>query len=184
VKIHVIPEVKNDILSVLKEAVLCIKEDHLQDLSELSNQIIHNASIFQDEDSISIAVVIYATSKILQRDLSGKHKIIAKLVQSRESLQENDFHGYKKSIKELTKIISGMDSRLRLYIIEVINQAEIKKGSKIYDHGISLARAAEMLGISQWDLMTYIGNTQIIDRSEKVIRSQNRLKYARSLFGL
>ena len=78
-------------------------------------------------------------------------------------------------------IISTIDSKLKLYIGEVITQAEIKKGSKLYAHGISLGRAAEVLGISQWELMFYIGKTKLID-VKGCVGVRERLNYARSLF--
>jgi predicted metallopeptidase len=180
-----IPEVKKDILSALGQAIDCILKDDLTQLNLLSNYTIHNASIFQDEDSVSIAVVIYALSKIFEREHGIKDKkVVEELKNAFNSLSEDDFHSYKQCIHNISNIISKLDSKLRLYIEQVINQSQIRKGSKIYEHGISLARASEMLGISQWELMTYVGNTQIIDKSEKVRRVANRLKFARSLFGL
>jgi hypothetical protein len=180
-----IPEVKKDILSILKQAIAFISEGNLTELSKLSNNTVHNASIFQDEDSISIAVVIYALSKIIEREHKPMDRtVIEKLEQAYDCLSSNDFHNYKKSIHGITSIISSLDSKLKLYIEEVISQSQIRKGSKIYEHGISLARASEMLGISQWELMCYVGNTQIIDRSEKVKRTASRLDFARRLFGI
>jgi len=179
-----IPDVKRDILSILKQAQECLSKDDLTELALLSNHTMHNASIFQDEDSISIAVVVYALSKIFERQGSVDKRVVEELKSAHTCLQRNDFHSYKQSIHNITNIIHKLDSKLKLYVEEVINQAEIRKGSKIYDHGISLARASEMLGISQWELMTYIGNTQIIDNSEKVLKASNRVKFARTLFGL
>jgi len=178
-----IPNVKKDILSILSHAVSYINDGNLTELSLLSNSTIHNASIYQDEDSISIAVIIYALSKIFEREHSSLDKsVIENLKQAQQSLKDDNFHNYKESIHQISKKIQSLDHQLNLYVEQVINQAQIRKGSKIYEHGISLARASEMLGISQWDLMTYVGNTQIIDKSEKVRRAKGRLEYARGLF--
>ena len=51
--------IKKDILSIISKtiAILKIKEEKdIIELKELSNHTIHNASIFQDEDSVSIAI--------------------------------------------------------------------------------------------------------------------------------
>ena len=100
---------------------------------------------------------------------------------ARKALEQNRIDSYRKVIKKLFKFISTIDTKLKLYIEEVINQAEIKKGSKLYAHGISLGRAAEILGISQWELMFYIGKTKLTDVKGGV-KVKERLNYARSLF--
>ena len=58
--------VKRDILAVLNDlaGILKVKEESdAAQIKELSNHVIHNASIFQEEDSVSIAILIYALSK-------------------------------------------------------------------------------------------------------------------------
>ena len=81
---------------------------------------------------------------------------------------------------EIFQLVSGIDKKLRLYVEEVINQAKIKKSSKIYYHGISLARAASMLGVSQWELMNYIGKTSITEFSPGNVKK--RLEFTRKIF--
>ena len=98
------------------------------------------------------------------------------------NLKNNDDNGFRKSIKNMFNFIRTMDQKLRLYIHEVINQAQIKKGCKLCEHGISIARASEVLGISQWELMHYLGKTTIIDQFGEAVNVSKRLKIARSLF--
>lgn len=177
--------VKKDILQVLSDisGILGVEEEKdIAELRELSNHTIHNASIFQDEDSISIAILIYSLSKVIERR-EGKlnYKVLLKLIRdAKKNLGQNKVDEYRRMIKKLFSFISTIDSKLKLYIEEVINQAEIKKGSKLYAHGISLGRAAEVLGISQWELMFYIGKTRIDVRGGVGVK--DRLNYARSLF--
>ncbi|MFH0978102.1 MAG: hypothetical protein V1837_02250 [Candidatus Woesearchaeota archaeon] len=176
-------QVKTDILAVLNQAAEDISKRDLAALSSLSNHTIHNASIFQDEDSVTVAVVVYALSKVLAREhMSIDEDIISKLEKASDFLSEDNLRKYKDCMHDITKLISGVDDKLKLYIEEVIRQAQIRKGSKIYEHGISLARASEMLGISQWELMGYVGNTQFVDRTEKLRRERARLAFARRLF--
>ena len=59
---------KKDIVTVLTRLseIIKIKNDtDFLELKELSNHVIHNASVFQDEDSVSVAVLI-VTSVILK----------------------------------------------------------------------------------------------------------------------
>ncbi len=179
--------IKEDIIFILSAAIDILKvkeEKDTSELKELSNRTIHNASIFQDEDSVSIAILIYSLSKVIEREVDELNydNILFFLEKAKDYLSKNRIDDYRKIIKRAFTVISGMDSRLKLYIEEVINQAQIKKGSKIYEHGISLARAAEILGVSQWELMFYIGKTKIIDKTKENVDVKDRLKFARGLF--
>jgi hypothetical protein len=175
------PHVRHDILTIIERAIQLVEKRDEKALSDLSNHTIHNASIFQDEDSVSIAVIIYALSKLVARGSVAK-TVVVRLRQAHQLLAENKLGRYNASIHGITKEISQLDHKLKLYIEEVINQAQIRKGSKLYDHGISLARAAEMLGISQWELMGYVGNTQIVDRTEEARTVLERIRFTRGLF--
>ncbi len=180
--------IKKDILSILSDIIdiLRVKEEKdIGEIKELSNHTVHNASIFQDEDSISIAILIYSLSKVIERKQGelGYNNIVKLLKTAYGFLNKNNIDSYRKTIRKLFNFISTIDTKLKLYIEEVINQAQIKKGSKLYEHGISLARASEILGVSQWELMFYIGKTKITDIYEtERISLKNRIEYARGLF--
>ena len=179
--------IKRDIISVLSKVaeILKVKEEtDVAEIKELSNHVIHNASVFQDEDSISIAVLIYSLSKIIerkQRDVDYD-KVLKMLNSAIASLNNNQDDSFRKSIKEMFNFIRTMDERLKLYIHEVINQAQIKKGCKLCEHGISVARASEVLGISQWELLHYLGKTTMIDQLEEPVSVIKRMKTARGMF--
>ena len=179
--------IKKDALAVLKELVEILKakeESDIVQIKELSNHIIHNASIFQDEDSISIAVLAYSLSKIIerkQRDLDY-NKVLSMLNLCISNLKNNDEDAFRKSIKNIFNFIRTTDEKLKIYIHEVINQAQIKKGCKLCEHGISIARASEVLGISQWELMHYVGKTTMTDKFSEPVNASKRLKMARGLF--
>jgi len=179
--------IKRDILAVLSELIEILKvkeENDIVEIKELSDHVIHNASVFQDEDSVSVAILIYALSKIIERkqgDLDY-NKILGMLNSCISSLKNNNDELFRKSIKTMFSFIRTMDQKIKMYIYEVINQAQIKKGCKLCEHGISVARAAEVLGISQWELMHYIGKTTLIDKFSEPVNVSKRLKIARSLF--
>ena len=62
----------------------------------------------------------------------------------------------------------------------MLDAARIKKGSKMHQHGISMARTAELLGITQWELQDYIGKQQ--EWKIKEMPVLKRLKIAREMF--
>ncbi len=178
--------VKYDILKTLQDVIHILESPALNvvEIKELSNHTIHNASIYQDEDSISVAILIYALSKILERCTDNKYciQITGLLKEAHDGLNKGNIGEYKNTIKRIFKEITKVDEKFRKYVEEVIVQAQIKKGSKIFEHGISIARASEMLGISQWELMSYIGKTSIADVANGSEMTRKRLTIARGLF--
>src|SRR3989338_7203746 len=131
--------IKKDITAVLSELIDVLKskeESDIAEMKELSNHVIHNASVFQDEDSISVAVLIYSLSKIIerkQRDLDY-NRISAMLNSCLSYLKINQDENFRKSIKNIFNFIRTMDEKIKLYIHEVVTQAQIKKGCKLCEH--------------------------------------------------
>ena len=116
--------VRKDALKIIERVIEILKvkdEKDVFELKDLSNHTIHNASVFQDECSVSIVVVIYALSKIIERNpeqLNYK-KIIGFLQKSRSALKNNEDHSLKLAIRKLFSEISTIDNKLSLYIHEV-----------------------------------------------------------------
>jgi len=178
------PIIKDDILEVLKNVIESLKKEDYSALSELSNHTIHDASIFQEDDPLTIAVLVYALSKCIQRCLERRQAcpvVAPSLEKAYEALENDDDNAYRAVIKNLLREIGEMDAQLKLYIQEVVEKAKIKKASKLHEHGISIARTAELLGLSQWELQGYIGKT-IVDVPHDGMKTMERLRRARELF--
>ena len=175
--------IKRDILAILRQSVAAIGKRDILILKELSNHTIHNASIFQDPDSVTVATIIYALSKILDRRGHLGSSVIDAINRSIEALEHDRIDEFQNILHELLREISQIDSKIKLYIDQVISQAQIKKGSKIFEHGISVGRAAEILGISPWELMDYIGKTHIADQLMPTDETK-RLEAARRIFNI
>ncbi|MFC1753919.1 hypothetical protein ACFL96_11110 [Thermoproteota archaeon] len=176
--------VKQDIIYVLNQALQRIKRKDFTTLKDLSNQTIHNASIFQDPDSVSIAVIMYALSKLADRSMEPAYikKIKSLIERCLRHLTKEDVESHRVCIKSMFRIISAYDTKFKLYVEEVIEKAQVKKGSKLYEHGISVAKAAEILGIGQWELMSYVGKTSIHDQFTGKVDVKRRIAFARNLF--
>ncbi len=184
-------QIKQDILNILKEGINAIKENDVLKLRDLSNQTIHNSSIFQDENAITIAVVMYSLSKIFERSSYKEYKdwktfyqiTLESLENAEKHLLNNDIKNYQSSIKQILNIIDKLSSHLKKYVQEVIIEAQIAKGSRLYEHGISIGKTSELLGISKWELMEYAGKTGIYDMEENISMSiEERVKFTRGLF--
>src|SRR3989338_2027412 len=175
--------VRRDIMETLEQAVFSLKEADAFRVKELSNTVIHNASIFQDEDSLSVAVLLYALSKTMERgriDLAGISQIIAR---AKSALQTFNIDEFRLANKMALRKISETDSRLKLFVNSVIEQAQLRKGSRICMHGVSVARTASILGISRWELMQYLGRTGFHEDMPETVNSASRLALAMKVFG-
>jgi hypothetical protein len=179
-------QVRKDSISILLKVLNLLKKKENIDsveLKELSNHTIHNASVFQDECSVSIAVFLYSLSKIVERggDRISFQTIISNIQKVVKSIEDDDEQKFTYTMKSLIKEISTLDSKIKHYVKEVVIQAQIKKGSRLCEHGLSCGKASEVLGVSQWELMDYIGKTMLNEFVPDIIDTKSRLKLAREL---
>lgn len=182
-------EALHNILDIFLNVKKAILNNDILTLRNLSNRTIHSSSIYQDEYSISIAVIVYSLSKIFERadyksmDSWGIfYKACLNFIDGCiSSLKRNDLASFSNSLKNFVNAINKLDKKLRDYVKQVIEDSKINKASRLYEHGISIGRTAELVGISAFELSEYIGNTGIAEHgiSGKVIE---RLKFARGLF--
>ncbi len=176
------PIIKTDILSIISETRKVIEHNEIAELKEISNHTIHNASIFQDKDSITIAIIVYSLYKILSSNSSSVGIILKKLYEIENALAKEDYEKYHSLLKNMLNFLSKKSKEFKKNITEVIRQAQIKKGSKLYDHGISISKAADLLGISVWELMNYIGKTEINNTFNYGVPVNKRISYAKKIF--
>lgn len=183
--------VKEDILSAITKAYEAFSRFDIARLNQISNFTIHNAGIFQDENSITFAITVYALAKVSEREREKdypewkkfKEKVLELLKEARKDLERGDDKSYNMSIRQILKIIGGLDKRLTKYATEAIEHARIKKGSKMYEHGVSAGRVAELMGISEWELQSYVGEAGLSDRIIPTKSAKERLSKAKKIFG-
>jgi len=181
----VIADAKKDVLDVLEAALQAIKSKYHAALHGLSDHVLHAMSIYQDPDITNVAVAIYALDKILETEKFQQHPkmkefvadVIVHLKYAIKGLQKNDFKQYSRSVKELLGEIQGFTKQIRFYIEDVLHFAQIKKGSKLYEHGLSLGAAAEAMGVTKWELMEATGETVVHEKYvEPIAEDEERLR--------
>lgn len=167
-----------------------INEDSLK-LRDLSNQTIHCASKVQDNGSILIAVLMYSLSKLLERKKYLKIKnwdVLIKKINSLFSLaiqvaKQNDEKRYEEYLEMVRKTLNSSSLNIKPFIQDVLRKASINKGSKIYEHGISLGQTSKLLGITQWELIEYIGQTSVNENEQNnSIDIRKRIEMALEFF--
>ena len=182
--------VQRDIRAVLDGARGAIKGQRYSYLHGLSDHIIHSMSIYQQEEIVDTAIVIYTLDKIFEKEIYLEHKdmpafrkkVIDLLSQAKSAVYMEDLKVYRAQIKKILSLIKQFTGELQLYIEDLLDFAKIKKGSRLYEHGISLGQAAEVLGISKWELMEYAGKTSISERRIPTITPKKRLEFIKKLF--
>jgi len=179
------------VLDVLKKVRRLIEEDNPHEIKILSNQTIHEATLSQDPDNIIVAVLVYAIGKILERkhyrEMPGWDTFYNSLLKNLDGgtvcLAKGDLSKCRISFGKIRNSLNKIEGNLGMYIKDVFRKAEINKAFRLYEHGISSEKTAELLGISLWDLSSYIGQSSIseahISMSMPVTK---RLKIAEDIF--
>ena len=179
------------VIEVLEKVRKAIKEEDVINLRDLSNQTIHTVSAHQDTGNVTMAVIVYALSKLIERKSSLKIKnwnLFIKNIDSQfnlaiKALKEDKLEKYEKSMQMARKVITSTSLNIRPYIKDVLRKASINKASKIYEHGISLGQTADILGVSLWELSEYAGQTRVSDTKYNVtISAEKRAKMALEFF--
>lgn len=179
-----------NIISILKKTLEAIQQDNPHPLKDLSDQTIHCATK-GDVDNLNVAIIIYSLGKILSRPnyrtlkgwASFKKITIVSLKSSINDLENNNYEKFRKDFNIIRKAINKISGKLKRYIEDVFKKAQIAKGSRIHEHGISAEKTAKMLGISMFDLQNYTGQTGISDMPlNQTINVKTRIKLLEEMF--
>ncbi len=182
---------RGNILRIFKETREAVSEDNVAKIKSLSDQTTNSASLTHDPDNIASAVVIYSLSKILERQdyrkMDGWKNFYEIYLQSIEGIisaleKEND-NSFRNEISKIRKAIEKLSGKLGDNIRDVFRNASINKASRIYEHGISMERTSNLLGISLFELAEYAGEKKGADIPESVtVSPRQRIKFAMEMF--
>lgn len=178
------------IAEVLTDANRALAHKDYLALKSLSNKTIHSACKVQDSASITIAVILYALSKVIERHDYARirswetlvKKLSGTLSLAAEAVRKNQWDAYKKHVEKARKTLESQSVKIKPYIADVLRKAAINKGSRMYEHGISLEQTAKLLGLSQWELSEYIGQKSAQDAHHETINVKQRAKMALEFF--
>lgn len=184
-------EERGHILKVLKQVKTALEKKDYVKIKNLSNNLIHQSSINQDPNLISLAVIIYSLSKLIERESYKTEKnwdsfyknYVDSLNKIIKAVEKNDINALHDEINLVIKSIQKLSGNLKHYIGDVFRRARINKASRIYEHGISMEKTAKILGISIWELAEYAGKTRIPDINLALTMPiKSRIELAESIF--
>jgi hypothetical protein len=189
----VVKEEVSNVLDILEKAKVAIESNDSIQLKKLSNRTIHTASTAQDTDSILLAVIMYTLSKIIERPEFESKEIkhfcsvcSVNFDKAISSLKKQRMKQFSKSLEGIQRSISKLSPDNKNYVKEVLHKARINKAVKIHEHGISLAKTAELLGVSLWELSSYASSKRRDEREKGISDSvsvKQRVKIAEGIFG-
>lgn len=183
-------EIKN-VLDILYQTIKAIKSRDIGLLRMLSDRTIHSASIYQDTDSVSIAVIIYSLSKLIGRTDYYEQKEFITFLKSTSkdlefainNLRQKKYSKLHDNLKDISLQIEKIDGKMKQYVQDVFREAMINKASRLYEHGLSRQETASLLGVTLWELGEYTGKTGIADVNYSItINEKDRINLAKKLF--
>ena len=181
-----------NILRILRQTKKFIEEDNAFELKGLSNQTIHSATISQDADNIIVAVLVYSIGKVMERDhyrnMEGWKEFYDAVTKNLElavkSLEKKNMKNTRIYLGRIRNSLNRISGDLSRYIKDTFKKAEINKAFKLYEHGLSTEKTAELLGVSLWDMASYIGQSHIGDAKIAIsMPASQRVKIAEDIFG-
>ena len=184
-------EVEN-VLRILRETRKFFGEDAANKLKALSNQTVHSATISQDADNIIVAVLVYSLGKVLERDhyreMEGWDVFHGAVVKNWglgiKALEKGNVESVRIYLGRIRNSLNKIEGDLGRYVKDVFRKAEINKAFKLYEHGLSSEKTAELLGVSLWDMASYIGQSNIGDAKVAIsMPVEKRVKIAEEIFG-
>src|SRR3989338_945252 len=157
------------LLKLLEETYLSFLQLDATRLRIVSDKALQNIELNQDPFSINLTITVYSLAKIVEWRHHYKAKpwalfqkhIKKHLLFAQRFLSEKNTQKYKKSMKAIIQHLADLESSFKYFITEVITRAKVKKGTLVYERGLSVGRAAALMGISSWELMEFIGQTRL-----------------------
>ncbi len=154
-----------------------IERESPETLRKASEELLRKG---MEEDSkflVRLSVIAHALSKIFGKEYYRKHRDVwEKFKEKIKGILEN-----ANSLADLEKaeeIIRSLDKVYGRYVLKIVEQSKVKKASTLYAWGLSLTRACELVGVSEWYVMEQIGKTKIVDEEEVKADVKKRLEVA------
>jgi hypothetical protein len=181
----------DNILRIMTEAREAFVQNDSYKLKLLSDQTLHTATIYQDADSVVVAVLTYSIAKIVERGGYKKmegwdafyNSLLKNIDLAIQNLQAGNYEKFMDYLGKIRNSINKIEGDLSGYIRDIFYKAEINKAFKLYEHGLSAEKTASILGVSLWDLASYIGQSTVSESHlNEAIPVKDRIKVAESFF--
>ena len=154
-----------------------------EELRKLSDHTIGDVALYKNLDAVSLAVLIYSLYKVYHCLSDENHDLLLKsLLKAYDDISSGNLGSYNQNLKKAFSIVKKCNAAVKTHVGDVFEAAKLKKGSTLVGHGLSVARAANVMGLTRWELLSYTGGLkQDLGEHEKV-KASDRLQKALDLF--
>lgn len=181
---------RSHIITVLQGIKEALKKQDAMKLKELSNQTIHTAASSQDSGSTAIGIISYSLSKLIERRDNKRIKNWDSFIQKFNSAidlaikaaEEDNLEAFEYHVINARKAIVSASPNLKNYIEEILKKSSINRANKLYEHGISLGQTAKLLGLTQWEISEYAGQSKTDEYVASPLSAKERAKMAMEFF--
>lgn len=179
--------IKKELLEILLETIEILEnkeEKEIEELKELSDKSVEAVALYKDLDLISITVFVYSLYKIVNH-LSPQdyQNILSELKFAKKNLSQNNLGEYNQNIKTVFSVITKCNAKIKDHLHDIMHAARIKKSAILLKKGLSIGQAAGLMGLSNWDLQQYAGQTIVLQSHQEAIPAKKRMALALKLFG-
>ncbi|MDO8563571.1 MAG: hypothetical protein Q7R87_01030 [Nanoarchaeota archaeon] len=181
---------REHIITVLKGIKDSLKKEDAIKLKDLSNQTIHCAACNQDSGSTAIGIISYALSKLIERSDYKRIKNWQGFLQRFDSsielaikaAEEDNLVAFESHVIRARQAILSASPNLKHYLEETLRKSSINRASKMYEHGISLGQTAKLLGLTQWELSEFAGQSRPDEYKATALSAKQRARMALEFF--
>ena len=176
---------RQSMIKDIEKALTILTNNHANaavDLRKLSEHVIGDVALYRNVDAATLAILIYSLHKTLVCVTGNKLQECTTSLQNLQGhLQKKEFTKYNGEMKRLFDLLKECNSQIKTHIQDVFYAAKIKKGTDLLEQGLSLARAADLMGVSRWDVLHYGGSSVTHSGHSESWPAAKRLALARKI---
>ncbi|PIU20898.1 MAG: hypothetical protein COT15_05100 [Candidatus Diapherotrites archaeon CG08_land_8_20_14_0_20_34_12] len=166
-----------DGLTKLKKAFVA---EQVMVLRSVSNELMREASIKNDQLLAQAAMISYCLHKFLTKEhvvtsgfwLEYKMSVLSSLEAALKAIENDNLKEYKKELDSISVHLERLDKELGRYVQGTYEKAKVKYAADAYYYGLSLSQAAALTMADISAVQQYIGVTtqHDIDADKKGIK--------------
>jgi len=181
-------------VATIEEVILRLNKAFVKgnphELREVTNQSTSSFAIYQKKVWLSIALISYALSKIVEKPRYEKYASkgskfsdsVSNCIQKAAALCKlGKVADCQTELDNVITQIQTMESRDMRFLSDLIVKGRTKVAATMYAQGLSLDTVVDLTGAERNEVLSYTGKTTVPDRMGRTFSAKDRMAYARKL---
>lgn len=155
------------------------QEEDITLLREMGAKLARVGAITESHQCLEAGAISYALSKLLQHeyppDTWGQFK--KDILELFNEIDVNDMDLTDSSFDSIFEMISEFDKKMGKFSWNLKIKAMANKATTAYASGLSAGKAAQLSGVSKWEILSYAGKTRLPDEiglsNDLIVRLEN-----------